>query len=283
MTRPAPAPVMRPNVARRKRRVRVVEVHLVERVEELAAQLQAQVRTEVDVAHQGKVACSRRPVRRSDPRGVAVDAARDAVERHERRGVEVHARSCRRCCCDPGARRRRSCPARAARYWPFGCRMPFCATSVPIVNTSGLPDWMRWKPVMVHPFSSAPSEPVGERVLRAPHPRRRDDMPAVEERRPPQRLEIERIGNAADQAGRVLRLVGHVLRQRIRSREREGSRHPAIDPQLQAVIRAAEEVAEHARLRADDAGTERHALLDVLRVSAARPVIGELMNGAALK
>ena len=106
---------------------------------------------------------------------------------------------------------------------------------------------------------------IREAALRTPHPRRRDDMPAVENGRPPQRIEVERIGNVADQAGRVFRLVRQVLRQRVGRREREAASHAAFDSQLHAVIFASEEVAEHSRRRADDAGAERHALLDVLQ------------------
>ena len=48
--------------------------------------------------------------------------------------------------------------------------------------------------------------------------------------------------------------------------EKEKVPHEApLDPQLQAVILAAEKIAEHSRLRADDAGAERHPLLDILQ------------------
>src|SRR5919106_1673198 len=48
-------------------------------------------------------------------------------------------------------------PGTSSADCPLGCRIPFWATSVPIVNTRGLPDWKRWNPVSVHPFSSVPA------------------------------------------------------------------------------------------------------------------------------
>ena len=46
-------------------------------------------------------------------------------------------------------------PDTSAGYWPPEFSEPFCPTSTPVVNTSGVPDWRRWNPVIVHPFSNA--------------------------------------------------------------------------------------------------------------------------------
>src|SRR6266542_6690133 len=51
-------------------------------------------------------------------------------------------------------------PGASSAYCPLGCRIPFWATSVPMVNTNGLPDCRRWNPVNVHPFSNAPATGV---------------------------------------------------------------------------------------------------------------------------
>src|SRR5687767_8220256 len=46
-------------------------------------------------------------------------------------------------------------PGTSAAYCDPTFSVPFCATSVPVVNTSGLPDWKRWNPVSVQLFNSA--------------------------------------------------------------------------------------------------------------------------------
>ncbi len=106
---------------------------------------------------------------------------------------------------------------------------------------------------------------IREAALRTPHPGRRNDVPAVKNGRPPHRVNVKRIGNVADQPGGIFRLVGQVLRQRIRRRQGEATSHAAFGSQLHAVIFASEEVAQHSRRRADDPWTGRHPLLDVLQ------------------
>src|SRR6266478_6255665 len=74
---------------RGQRRVWIVEIHLIEGVEELAAQLQAQAGPERDVAENGQVGVQiTGPVDEPAPR-IPIDASGNAVQRHERRRVEI--------------------------------------------------------------------------------------------------------------------------------------------------------------------------------------------------
>ena len=133
------------------------------------------------------------------------------------------------------------------------------------MKTSGVPDWMRCNPVSVHPFRVALRNGF-EYVWRGLQThdaattcrRSRNDGPQSESR-------SNGLGMLLIKPLRILRLVRQVLRERIQARDREGARHPSIDAQLQAVILASEEVAEDARLGADDPRAEGHALLDVLQ------------------
>src|SRR5919106_1087544 len=78
-----------PEAAGGDRRVRVVEIRLIEGVEELPAKLQPEaVRPEVEVPQKGEVRVHEARPRDEPPDRVAVDAAGDAVHGDERRGVE---------------------------------------------------------------------------------------------------------------------------------------------------------------------------------------------------
>ena len=193
MARPGAAPVIRPNVADDSVVFGLLKLTWLNRLKNSARSCSRRSGPQVDVAQQrhvrGHVAG---PVDQSASR-VAVDAARHAGERHERRGVEVHRDHVR-----PVAVIAADVVCGRAGHEQ---RVLTVRLQDAVLRHVGAHREHQWT-ARLDPMEAGHRPAVQQRaqhcvahlVLRDPDPGRGDDVPPIEERRPPERLEINGFG-----------------------------------------------------------------------------------------